>query len=48
MGHHRPRKPSQKFNMSDFVLGLQAFVAKAGIACDHWCPYIERHRCASC
>ena len=34
---HRPRITSQKFNMCDFV-------AKAGIACEHWCPIIERHR----
>ena len=44
ISRHRPRKPSQKFNMCDFVASSQAFVTKAGIACDHWCPYIARHR----
>ena len=44
---HRPRIPSQKFNTYDFVASTQVFVAKAGIACEHWCPYIQR-RCASC
>ena len=41
-------KPSQKFNMRDFVASSQAFVAKAVIACDHWCPYILRHRALLC
>ena len=45
---HRPRIPSQKFNMCDFVASTQAFIAKAGIACDHWCPYILRHRALLC
>ena len=45
---HRPRIPSQKFNMCDFVASTQAFIAKAGIACDHWCPYILRHRALWC
>ena len=35
-------KPSRKLNMCDFVASSQAFVAKAVIACDHWCPYIVR------
>ena len=35
---------SQKSNMCNFVARSQAFVAKAVIACDHWCPYIMRHR----
>ena len=39
-------KPSQ--NMCGFVASLQAFVAKAVIACDHWCPYIVRHRANTC
>ena len=41
-------KPSQKFNMCDFVASSHAFVAKAVIACDHWCPYILRHRALLC
>ena len=41
-------KPSQKFNMCDFVASSQAFVAKAVIACDYWCPYILRHRALLC
>ena len=45
---HRPRKPLQKFNMCDFVASSQAFVANAVIACDHWCPYIVRHRTLWC
>ena len=48
ISRHRPRKPSQKFNMCDFVARSQAFVAKAVIACDHWCPYIVRHRALLC
>ena len=43
ISRHRPRKPSQKFNMCDFVATSQAFVAKAVIVCVHWCPYILRH-----
>ena len=39
---------SQKFNMCDFVASSQAFAVKAGIACDHWCPYIMRHRAPLC
>ena len=34
--------------MCDFVASSQAFVAKAVIACDHWCPYILRHRALLC
>ena len=45
---HIAAQVSQKFNMCDFVASTQAFVAKAGIDCDHWCPYIERHRAPSC
>ena len=41
-------KPSQKFNMWDFVASSQAFVAKAVIACDHWCLYIVKHRALLC
>ena len=48
ISRHRPRKPSQKFNMCDFVATSQAFVAKAVIAWDHWCPYIVRHRALLC
>ena len=53
VGSHRSKlqhivaQTSQKFNMCDFVASRHAFIAKAGIACDHWCPYIERC-CASC
>ena len=45
ISHH---KPSQKFNMCDFVASTQAFVAKAVFACDHWCPYMVRHRALLC
>ena len=41
-------KPSQKFNMCDFVASSQALVAKAVIACDHWYPYILRRRALLC
>ena len=44
ISRHRPRKLSQKFKMCDCVASWQAFVAKAVIACDHWCSYIVRHR----
>ena len=44
ISRRRPRKPLQKFNMCDFVASSQNFFAKAVIACDHWCPYIVRHR----
>ena len=37
---HIATQASQKFNMFDFVASMQAFIAKAVIACDHWCPYI--------
>ena len=47
ISRHKPRIPSQKINMCDFVASTQAFVVKAGIACEDWCPYIES-RCASC
>ena len=43
ISRHRPRKPSQKFNVCDFVDRSQAFVAKAVIACVYWCLYIARH-----
>ena len=48
ISQHRPRKTSQKFNMCDFVASSQAFVVKAGIDSDHWCPYIVRNRAPSC
>ena len=48
ISRHRPRKPLQKFNMCDFVASSQAFVVKAVIACDHWCPYIVRHSTLLC
>ena len=48
ISRQRPRKPSQKFNMCNFVASSQAFVAKGGIASDHWCPYIMRHRVPLC
>ena len=39
---------SQKSNTFEFVASSQAFIAKAGIDCDHWCPYIVRHRVPLC
>ena len=36
-------KPSQKFNMCDFFARSQPFIAKAVIACDHWCSYMVRY-----
>ena len=45
---HIAAQASQKFKMCDFVASSQAFVAKAGIDCDHWCPYILRHRALMC
>ena len=48
ISRHRPHKPLQKFNMCDFVARSQAFVVKTVIACDHWCPYIVRHRAPLC
>ena len=45
---HIAAQASQKFNMCDFVASSQAFVAKAVIACDHWCLYIVRHRALLC
>ena len=41
---HIAAEASQKFNMCDFFASTQAFVAKAGIVCEWWCSYIERHR----
>ena len=41
ISRHRPRKSS---TCCDFVASTQAFVAKAGTACEHWCLYTERHR----
>ena len=43
ISRHRPRKLLQKFNICEFVARSQAFVAKAGIACEHWSLYIVRH-----
>ena len=40
----RPRKPSQKLSMCNFVASSEAFVAKAGIAWEHWWSYIGKHR----
>ena len=48
ISRHRLGISSQKFNKCDFVASTQAFVAKAGIACEHWCPYIVRHRAPLC
>ena len=39
---------SQKFYTCDFVASSPVFVAKAVIACEHWCPYIVRHRAPLC
>ena len=44
ISRNKPRMNSQMFNMCYFVASTQAFVAKAEIACEHWCLYIERHR----
>ena len=41
---HIAAQALQKLKMCDFFASSHAFIAKAGIACDHWCPYIERHR----
>ena len=41
---HIAAQASQKLNMCDYVASSQAFVGKAGIAWEHWCPYIVRHR----
>ena len=35
MSRHRLRKPLQKFNMCNFVVSRQPFIAKAGIACEN-------------
>ena len=48
ISRQRPRKPSQIFNMCDSVASLQAFVAKAGIDCDHRCSYVVKHRAPLC
>ena len=45
---HKPRTPSEKFNMHDFYASTQAFIAKAGIVCEHWCSYIRTHRAPLC
>ena len=45
---HIAAQASQKFNMCDFVASTHAFIAKAGIACEHWCPYIVKHRAPLC
>ena len=42
ISQHKPRKSSTCATL------LQAFIAKARIACDHWCLYIERHRALLC
>ena len=54
IGSHRPQSQHitaqalQKFSVCDFVTSTEAFIAKVGIACEHWCPYIERHRTPLC
>ena len=42
---HIAAQSSQKFNI---VASSEAFVAKAGIDCDHWCPYVVRHIALLC
>ena len=34
--------------MCNFVASSHAFVVKAGLDCDHWCPYIVRRRVPLC
>ena len=48
LSQHIAAQASQKFNMCDFVSITQAFIAMAEIACEHWCPYVERHRSQLC
>ena len=45
---HISTQASQKFDMRDFVASTQAFIAEVGIACEHWCSYIKRHRTLLC
>ena len=45
ISRHRPCKSSTCVN---FFASSHAFIAKAGIACEHWCPYIKRHRAPLC
>ena len=45
---HIAAQALQKFNRCDFAASTQAFIVKAGTACEHWCPYIERRRALLC
>ena len=45
---HKPCNPSKRSNMCDFDASTQAFVAKTGIVCAHWCAYIGRHQVPPC
>ena len=44
ISRHRPRKSSTCATL----LRARRLIAKAGIACEQWCPYIERHRAPLC
>ena len=41
--HSISRRRPRKFNICYFFASVQAFIAKAVIACKQWYPYIERH-----
>ena len=49
IGSHRSQsqniaaQASQKCNTCDCAASTQAFIAKAGISFEQWCPYIGRH-----
>ena len=45
---HIAAQASQALVKVQHVASLQAFVAKAGIVCEHWCLYIGRHQVPLC
>ena len=40
---HIAAQASQRFHLCDFVASTHAFIAKARIACEQWCSYIEKY-----
>ena len=42
------RCPSEKFNMCNFYVSTQAFLANAVVVWEHWCPYTGRHLANTC
>ena len=44
ISRHKPRIPSEKFNVCYSHASTQASIAKVGFVCEHWYPYFRRHQ----